>query len=723
MVESAAHRKLIGNAYLARELATRNPSFLRRNLRRALDGHKRDLAALRSKETGESGPLHDMAATERRDAGWNYPTVAMLKDLVKGQKPVLQISGLQLRRADATGTHTSASTHHTTRRTTPVKPATDELDWLPDASVDFRTDCRVTARILQPAVPAREIYVETKTGTIESSGIGSSPRHFDVTLEKPIHIEVEQLYTAIDTGKVGVNRWKRSIPLDYELRVEIKCQDLSGTMDFLDLLEGRRPTADQLGRSDKEGVVKLNWSSFPECPPANKLLPLKRKQNHKSLDLKYGAELSMGWLSQQDTPLERYNRLVREYKVKTSRPPTPVTSDRMEITPPDHVITYVYQQAQHVCKHLRCPLCAVPGMPGVAHTDFDRLHMHLLLHHGHFHFEIEYSKVSPSLVEKIIILSATARTREIFREPSPGDEETWIAPSGPFDEKAYLAGKDTWTNHQQPQKGTTKAMKANGRKSANASPSKPGKLAATPQHQMNGVVPPTPATKLHPVPEVPGIRFYASISKCPLNPGSLLPSPNSSSINLTWLSQRLHDDISNLPISDATKEFWKAWNAHLDSENLCGETYLAGSLERFKQKWRTETAGRWRDDFIEFVLRLGKHGIVGQEASDALLNGIANGVPNRKDDDAPKCQTNGVLTNGHHAKPASKKPPATRTCTCGKPVTSNRGVIICADTRCRRVHFHKDCFFALMVYDLGLYDTNVKQVSVSRGGSSTQVPL
>ncbi|KAK6403615.1 hypothetical protein LTR95_018945 [Oleoguttula sp. CCFEE 5521] len=418
---------------------------------------------------------------------------------------------------------------------------------------------------------------------------------------------------------------------------------------------------------------------------------MKRRQGHKSLDLKYGAELSMGWLRQQDTPLERYNRLARDYKVKTGQMPTPDTSDRMEITPPDHVITYVHQQAQHVCKHLRCPLCAVPGMPGVAHTDFDRLHMHLLLHHGHFHFEIEHSKDSPSLVEKTMILSVTARTREILREPSPGDEETWIGPSRPFDEKAYLTGKDTWTNHQQPQKRTTKATKTNGRKSANVSPSKPSKPAATPQHQMNSVIPPTPTIRLHPVPDVPGIRFYAPISKRPLTPGSLLSSPNSSSINLTWLSQRLHDDIDDLPISDATKEFWKAWNAHLDAENLCGEVYLAGSLERFKQKWRTETAGRWQDDFHEFVKRLARHGIVGQEASDALLSDNTNALTNVIGDYGVKPHTNGVPSNGHRSKPITGTIPAVRTCTCGKAVTSNRGIIICDDTGCKRVHFHMDC--------------------------------
>ncbi|KAK6416819.1 hypothetical protein LTR95_017409, partial [Oleoguttula sp. CCFEE 5521] len=692
MVESAAHRKLIGNAYLARELATRNSSFLRRNLRRALDGHKQDLAALQSKETGDPGLLDVMAATEHRDAGWNYPTADMLKDLVKGQKPVLRILGLQLRRGDAADAHTSASTHDTDRKASLVEQAVNELDRLPDASVDFHTECRVTARVLQPTVPAREVYVETKTGTIESSAVGSSARQFDITLERPIHIGVEQLYTTIDTGKVGVNKWKRSIPLDYELRVEIKCQDLSGTIEFLDLLEGRRPTAEQLSRSDKEGVVKLNWPTFPECPPANKLLPLKRKQNHKSLDLKYGAELSMGWLRQQDTPLERYNRLERDYKVKIGQLPTPVTSDRMGITSPEYVITYVYQQAQHVCKHLRCPLCAVPSMHGVEHTDFDRLHMHLLLHHDHFNLRAEHSKVTPTLVEKTIILSVTKRIREILREPSPGDEETWIAPSRPFDEKAYLAGKDTWTNHQQPQKRAIKPTKTNGRKSANVSPSKPSRPVATPQHQMNGIAPTPQTAKLHPVPDVPGIRFYALISKRPLIPGSLLSPPNSSSINLTWLSQRLHDDINHLPIENATKDFWKAWNAHLDSENLCGEAYLAGSQERFKQKWRGETAGRWRNDFTELVQRLARHGIVGEEAADALLSGTSTTVINGKGAvGAMLKKGDPPLTNGHTPRPAVAKTHAPRTCTCGKPVTSNRGVIICDDTRCKRVHFHMDC--------------------------------
>lgn len=97
----AAHRKFVGTACLYRHLALRPPPFLRRNLERALNQHEKLLARSKGVVDELDG---EMSANERRDAGWDYPTYEMMKDLVKGQKPTLRLDALQIRHADATGT-------------------------------------------------------------------------------------------------------------------------------------------------------------------------------------------------------------------------------------------------------------------------------------------------------------------------------------------------------------------------------------------------------------------------------------------------------------------------------------------------------------------------------------------------------------------------------------------------------------------------------------------
>jgi len=98
MVESVAtHRKFVGTASLYRHLAFRKPPFLQRNLNFVLDRHEQLLGISR----GVDGLEGEMSANSRRGSGWDYPTAEMMKDLLKGRKPVLRLDALQIRRHDS----------------------------------------------------------------------------------------------------------------------------------------------------------------------------------------------------------------------------------------------------------------------------------------------------------------------------------------------------------------------------------------------------------------------------------------------------------------------------------------------------------------------------------------------------------------------------------------------------------------------------------------------
>jgi len=98
MVESVAtHRKFVGTASLYRHLAFRKPPFLQRNFNFVLDRHEKLLAISR----GVDGRGGEMSSNSRRKTAWDYPTAEMMKDLLKGRKPVLRLDALQIRRHDS----------------------------------------------------------------------------------------------------------------------------------------------------------------------------------------------------------------------------------------------------------------------------------------------------------------------------------------------------------------------------------------------------------------------------------------------------------------------------------------------------------------------------------------------------------------------------------------------------------------------------------------------
>lgn len=112
MVESsvATHRKFVGTACLYRHLADRKPPFLVRNLNLALDRQERLLAAEKLKGVVDGLGLEadsEMSAfaNQRREVGWDYPTAEMMRDLLKGQKPVLRLDRLCMRRNGSDGTN------------------------------------------------------------------------------------------------------------------------------------------------------------------------------------------------------------------------------------------------------------------------------------------------------------------------------------------------------------------------------------------------------------------------------------------------------------------------------------------------------------------------------------------------------------------------------------------------------------------------------------------
>ncbi|KAM0713673.1 hypothetical protein Q7P37_010635 [Cladosporium fusiforme] len=691
MVESsvATHRKFVGTAGLYCHIALRNPPFLRRNLDRILDRHEKLLAISRGNVDGLEG---DMSANERRDAGWDYPTTEMMEDLLKGQKPVLRLDALQIRKEGLA--RVQSGSNKRTRR------SNADPEWLPDPGTDFSAPCLVTLIFIDCGTSSTKrtrTHVDTRKAVVESREATAKDRCFEVHLVEPFLIEVEKIYVTVDKGSNGTYRWKHTIPTHYRLDVEIKCEDFDDSIQILDLLHGDASQKNQ-NASGKNATLRATWNGLPECPSPGTLLPLRCGRHNDTIEFQYGVELSMGWSRKQDSPLAAYTKARRSACASEQEQlPTPSASDGSEKATKMHVITYVFMNERyHVMESLKCPLCAgeTSARARYEYPSFDRLHWHLLTWHEHFQPQVEdEAKLSSMAVHKTVHLWLSDKLAErSIQLVEAGDEEQWIAPNRPFDQKAYLRGEDTWTRHPKirPQ-GRHGSKPARSLLSAKRPPTSGTGESRTmhnkirqPPHEVSDIIE-LPKAKWR-VPRVPGIRFYRTVSKRPFEEDEAV-SESDEDVDETWLRDRLRDDMSSLNLSKGSEDFFRDWNFVANDENFSADMLTREGVVRFTRQFQENLRDdAYRQEFMRFLTRLRTHGVIDADVFD-YCNERAQQA--REDLEQASGDDHGLESRCDEHDERSRA--AMKTCTCGEPVLSARSGIICHDNRCSRVHFHMKC--------------------------------
>ena len=603
MVEVAAnHRKLVGNVCQYRKIGA--PSlFLKRNLNYILGSHERLL-----RQDSNEAPNEEMIANERRTAGWDYPTKEMLQDLLKGQKPVLRVDSLQIR-------HPSSKASVKTRPSRKQGEDEDGLDWLPSPGTDSSWRCHVGVAVLDTRTSTNNphrVYVDSRQATISENLQGGQCSEFDVKLEQPFLIELEKLLVETDSGTNGYRRWKKTIAAKYVLQVTVQCRNSEDTAGFLSKLEGRYFST-YTNRPGNEGVLKSTWEDLPKCPVRGHLLTLKRAMGHKSLELDYKMEVSMGWSRKQDSVLEKCNRaLDRAYAAKRQLP-TPTTSEDMDKTPKKHVILWKYQHGLDIksirVEGLMCPLCEDRR----EHRSFELLRFHCLTYHDHFKFDEDApTGQDPSTIHKTIWISLGDKQYERTSKEESTERLNWIAPNRPFDVRAHLRGEDDWTG-QGRAKASTKRGRLPREKEREPVPvlaphsirkrPAPDEVEDLPEHR----------PKKHRVPNVPGVQFYRKTSKQLLNPGDYV-SESDDDIDESWLVESQDRALADLGITGASKDFTRAFHEHLAREQSDSSLLVREALVRFARSYSSalQDVG-WQREFRAKLNQLRSAGIVGDE--------------------------------------------------------------------------------------------------------------
>lgn len=607
MVESyvSISRKFTANACLYRDVGLPK-RFLRRNLRTILDSHERSLHwephhISLSDQKPDDASSEDMIANERRAAGWDYPTKEMLDDLTKGDKPVLQLAGLRLR-------HSKAKSRK--RKRSPRDDTDHHPDWLPDPGAAATWACQVCVNVREKDTSKRSLYAESRHATVsqfpQSDG---EPNQYEISIAKPFLIEVDKLFVAVETGTNGFRHWRRTVAANYNIEITLQCGDSDDTADFFSELESQ-PRAKYEQLLGHEGIVRAVWDELPKCPDAGRLLPLKRAKGHSVVTSEYEMELSMGWKRKRESPLQMYNKVTAEGRGGNRQLLTPLSEDTEQAT--RHVITYKFCEGLTTRSRrvdgLDCPLCREQP------KTFPRLLLHCSTFHDHFRFEVDESQhgaaLDPAVISKTVLLTVSPQLQyEKVTEQGADEGCNWVAPEKPFDLRAHLRGDQSWTGFSRP-----KAAKKRGRQGKaqqqDANPvigPRPLAKRATPQEVQDL---PQNGHKRHMVPDVPGVRFYHSLSKKAIEPGEIV-SDSDESVDEFWMMDVQRLALKELSINGAAQDFAMEFNRHLAREQSTSSLLMKEAVVRFTRLHRKELKDvGWQRPFRKKLEQLQGAGVI-----------------------------------------------------------------------------------------------------------------
>ncbi|EME47441.1 hypothetical protein DOTSEDRAFT_50839 [Dothistroma septosporum NZE10] len=569
MANDIEFRSFVSKVYLTRGLNANNSGFLERNLRHALDAHERELAC--DRKLAKASDRVGMAERRRtRSHAWDFPSDKVMEELIKTNKARLRIKSLLLQNP----TKATASADSQTKRARQK----EQPKWLQEPD-QLHLPCQIVATINDARSQPRTIFTAARQGTITKHGKSA----FQITFHEPFVLQADDL-NMHTPSTTGTGKWKRDCIQDYSLEFGIHCHDTDDTADFLSRLE-RKVLSESLTAPGHEGVVKCTWTGLPGLPQPDEPLTLHRVNGPHTSTLSYAAYVDMAW-NKRESPLSTYNKVLRKARNKPRQLPKP--SEHSERAGGKTLLKYSYRQGLETkgmpVNHLRCIFCTSDS----EHATFERLHLHYLLRHEHFQYDVVLEEVEDGVNLRTIRIS-----HENYKHTPSEKEFEWEAPRRAFDIAAHLKGTSLWTARD------TKHMTTKGpgrprkeqplvltrRKKRNAAPEEIGEL-------------PLCTKKRHVVPRVTGVEFYRTKSKQSVEPGTLL-SDSEDDVDETWLLQRQQQHRAKFGATKIAQGFNELFNSHLNDENQPqSDVLVRDAVVRFAREYAREAARPgWKEQF------------------------------------------------------------------------------------------------------------------------------
>lgn len=535
-------KKFIGNTCLYLNFdATRQRTFLTRNIKKVLDHHKRAL--------DKSDPFtvsSGIQAESTDQPTWKFPSKDMLEKLSKKKNAVLNVFIKGLKYTDEDINQSNSAVSPTRKRI-----------------ILLKTPCQVELWVWSPQ-EGDIIFRDSHEAKITVYRNSQGQKAYDIVVE-PFRVEIAKLFVTIQKG----HRWKKTIAPEYDANISIA---FLNSEDAADLLSHLHPKKASLSNDRSMSRLTAKWSDLPKCPPSGQLLPLTRKVDNKTKKLPFGIEVDMGWIRSKDSMLKSYNRALRA--TRANQLPSPVSETR----PLDQIlrVTYVFKDGLStktiIIDGALCPMCHRKD-----YGSLDMLHFHLNTVHDLFKFKVEKKEKeldTAILVDAHFECDLSDRYEDLRASHHVPDvrDLSWIAPANKtFNLAKYLDGDDEWVAA-----GSSEKRKAAPPKTTIAN------IPVVKPKAPESIVPmPIARRKQHRVPRAPsGITFFRTLSKRALVENECV-SESDDDVDMSWLKLRRNGATSDSDTPEPAKAFMKRFDDFIQDERLSGDIHAGDALVRF----------------------------------------------------------------------------------------------------------------------------------------------
>ncbi|KAF4556868.1 Hypothetical protein D9617_1g087500 [Elsinoe fawcettii] len=357
---------------------------------------------------------------------------------------------------------------------------------------------------------------------------------------------------------------------DYRLKLHITSTDQAVKRDLHTFLHGEDALAVPFGiQAPLRGFIRgLDDTSEKQ------LVELRSGRADVLEPTGYSLAVDIAWNDGDDTFLEQISKskritLAGGAESKETKPDVEVAAE--------HEITYVIkgsagQLRSVISTDLKCQFCK----RRLPHSSFERLHMHYMLNHDQFDFVVTESRSIDGIEQRTLLLQRNERPRLRASNDVPDEREMeWVRPERPFDLSQYLRGDESWT-----------ALRGAGRKIRPKSPTR--EVSATnlrpygPSREKSPseIQPLQPRKrKRYPVPAIPDVELYRSISKRQLMAGEYLSESDEDSEE-DWAAQKQR--FRSAPLKGASRgELNKVFDRYIHDEKISSDMHLQHAVVRF----------------------------------------------------------------------------------------------------------------------------------------------
>ncbi|KAF2182719.1 hypothetical protein K469DRAFT_218878 [Zopfia rhizophila CBS 207.26] len=530
--------------------AKRNPTFLNRNLKRALQLHQEEL------EPSRSG----FVETERLDRKtWTFPSKEMVQKHEEQKYFELQFKGIKPKRANGKVNTTERSP---SKKRGPL----------------FRINVQIHVTIWDPE--SGEICKHLLDKDANVTGFQTARgKTFSVGTDKEFRVQLNELLLPLDGGS-----WRSGIAKSYEAMISLNFKDLDDIRDLYTHLHGGKSLL-----QDPPTRITAKWKNILNGLDEDNLIPLSYKDGNEAKPLPFDLEVVMHCIRPRETVLAASNRRLKSLRGNQVPPPPLDTRPKLQRLE----ITYVYLKET---LRRRGPVC-----PHCARKDFrtlDELRMHFEALHDLFKYRHKKEKEVDGTHYwrfECDVADHKADQRASDRAPDPRDIKLFV-PKRSFNQNKYLnEGNEDWQKEAKLEKTRPATSKVPSASLQTIKRKRPNEVVLKPQA----------VRKTYKVPRAPeGVTLFRTVSKRPLVEGEWV-SESDDDVDMDWIKLRkaaFTTGDSEMP--EKAKVFIKEFDKFVQDERLSDDVHVGDALIRFV---RLKAEWLWQEDVVgEFKKKIGE---------------------------------------------------------------------------------------------------------------------